>query len=101
MKPNSEWKPITPRQRLAITVCKCFGTLNRDTANAMCLTAYSAAIGRDVKSSDEMTDAEVTRLLERWEQYGNPFCPNDVCKRECAKLIEQSQIDAGQQVLDL
>lgn len=84
------------RQRLAAVVGRVFVMQPPKTRDALRHAAYSKFVGREITTSDELTDAEVKRMLEKWERFDIPFSPNDDCMRECAALAVAYQKDAGQ-----
>lgn len=89
-------KPVTSARRLAAVVGKCFPMQKGATLDGLRHAAYSKALGREIASSKDMTDAEVRQLLTRWEHWQAPFCPSDAAKAEIAELAAAYQIERGQ-----
>lgn len=82
----------TLQQRLSAVVGKCFQTQSKETASALKHAVISKAIGREIKSSNEVTDAEAILLLEQW---GDGWTPSENGKLEIHKLAREYQQGQG------
>lgn len=87
---------VTPAQRLAAVIGKCFETKQAVTRTALRHAVYSKFVGREVSSSADLTDLEVKRMLERWESHVSPFLPSETAMRECPTLADSYQREKGQ-----
>ncbi len=91
----------TPAQRLAAVAGKCFPTQSKQTRDALRHAAYSKFIGREVKSSADLTDAEIQKMLEAWEHYKSPFFPSERAVKECNEFALEYQHEHGQTEMPL
>lgn len=92
---------ITPAQRLASVVSKCFETQPRETRDALRHVVYSAFVGRLIMHSDELTDDEIKRMLERFEHDQSPFLPSEYAMKECNTVARTWQEQHGQTEMSL
>lgn len=89
------------RQRLASVMGKCFPTQTAKTRDALRHAVLSQALGREIKSSADLTDAEVEKLLTKWEHYQAPFNPSDAAKLEINAMADAYQVTHGQQEMEM
>jgi hypothetical protein len=97
----NDHKPVTPAQRLAAITAKCFKTRTGETKDALRHAAYSKAVGREIKSSADLTDDEIKWLLQVWEHHESPFCPSDRAMKECNEYADAYQREHGQSEMEL
>lgn len=87
---------VTPAQRLAAVVSKCFETQPAQTRDALRHVVYSAFVGREIKSSADLTDDEIKRMLTAYEHYASPFLPSERAMKECNTVARVYQEEHGQ-----
>lgn len=84
------------RERLAAVVSKCFSTAMPATKDILRHAVYAQFIGREIRSSQDLEDAEVERMLTEWEDYQSPFLPSQKAIIECNALSKEYQQAHGQ-----
>lgn len=87
---------VTPAQRLAAVVSKCFDTKQAVTQTALRHAVYSKFTGREITRSDELTDDEIKRMLTAYEHHASPFLPSERARRECNEIAKAYQLEHGQ-----
>lgn len=90
-------KPITPRQRLAAVMGKCFDTQTKGTRDEWRHAVLSAKMKRAIVSSEDLTDREVQSLLTDWEHHDAVFSPSERGRKEIAELAAATRRNAGKQ----
>lgn len=94
-------KQVTPRQRLASVMGKCFETQPAATRTALRHAVLSYVLKREIKSSADMTDKEVQDLLTLWEHWQAPFNPSDAARGQINEIARQYQEEHGQTKMEL
>jgi hypothetical protein len=94
-------KQVTPRQRLASVMGKCFETQPTATRDELRHAVLSHVLKREIKSSADMTDKEVQDLLTLWEHWQSPFNPSDAARLEINAIAKLYQSEHGQTEMTL
>ena len=89
------------RQRLAIVTSRCFVTAMPATKDILRHAAYSQRVGREIRSSDDLTDDEVKTMLEQWEDYQLAFSPSERGRKEIQAAATKYQESHGQTRMEL
>lgn len=92
---------VTPAQRLAAVVGKCFTTQQAVTRTALRHAVYSKFVGREITHSDQLTADEVKRMLTAYEHHASPFLPSERAMRECNEIAKAYQLEHGQVEMSL
>ncbi len=86
----------SPAQRLAAILSKCFSTRTGKTRQSLRYAVYSKRVGREIASSQDLTEAEIKSMLEIWESHESPFLPSARALKECNELALDYQREHGQ-----
>ena len=97
----SAQREYDPRQRLAAVCSRAFAGKTATTIDGLRWAAVSEALGREIKSFKDLTDAEVAKLLTGWENAELRWTPHPQGAQEIRELAERYQIEHGQAMLPL
>mgnify|MGYP001609456061 CR=1 FL=1 len=92
---------ITSRQRLAAVAGKCFEGKTAQAKDELRHAAYSQFVGREIESSNGLTDTEVEQMLTLWEHWETPFMPSSEGRKQVNEYARQYQEVHGQESLPM
>ena len=93
---SAEKHEYNPRQRLAVVCSRAFTGKTPKTIDGLRWAAVSEALGREIKSFKDLTDAEVQRFLELWENAELRWTPHPQGAQEIRDLADEYQRKRGQ-----
>jgi hypothetical protein len=95
--------PSQLSQLAAVTsaALKAVGFVDSSVQRFARLSLLGLIAGREIKSSKELSFAQVVALCSRWTQMDNPFQPTDECLADIPVLIRALAKREGQQELSM